>query len=95
VILNVNVPDLPSEEIKGVKVCPLSYRAYNEQYLIREDEGGRAGYYYKGRPQTSGEAEIDESDIIANELGYITITPLHFDLTDRRMIGELRDAWTE
>jgi 5'-nucleotidase len=95
VILNVNVPDLPLGEIKGVKICPLSYRAYNEEYLIRDDDDGRPCYYYSGRPWTTGEAEPDESDIIANGLDYITITPLHFDLTDRRMMEKLRDTWSE
>ena len=88
VILSVNVPDLPREEIKGVKVCPLSYRVYDE-WFDEKTEAGRKGYYYTGAPKVIGEAEADESDIIANQSGYATITPLHFDLTDRRRIG----AW--
>jgi len=83
VILSVNVPDLPAEEIKGVKICPLSYRAYDE-WFNEKTEDGRKGYHYAGAPLPFGEAEADESDVIANQLDFITVTPLHFDLTDRR-----------
>ena len=94
VILNVNIPDKPPEEIKGVKICPLSYRAYDEWFQENVDEKGRGGYRYSGAPQIIGEAEADESDIIANGLGYVTITPLHFDLTDRQMLNALRGDWS-
>jgi 5'-nucleotidase len=95
VILNVNIPDLPADEIKGVKVCPLSYRAYNEWFNEKTDDEGRDCYQYAGKPWILGEADPDESDIIANNLGYITITPLHFDLTDRETINKIRDYWNE
>jgi len=83
VILSVNVPDLPADEIQGVKICPLSYRAYDE-WFNEKTEDGRKGYHYAGAPLPFGEAEAHESDVIANQLDYITVTPLHFDLTDRR-----------
>jgi len=83
VILSVNVPDTPLSEIKGVKVCPLSYRVYDEWFQERTDGEGRKGYHYSGAPRVVGEAEADESDIVANRLGYATVTPLRFDLTDR------------
>jgi 5'-nucleotidase len=95
VILNVNIPNLPKEEIKGVKVCPLSYHAYEEWFDEKANEEGKLGYFYAGRPLIKGEAEADDSDIIASGLGYITITPLHFDLTDRRIIKKMREAWNE
>jgi len=95
VILNVNIPNLPKEKIKGVKVCPLSYHAYEEWFDERANEEGQRGYFYSGTPLAFGNAEADDSDIIASGLGYITITPLHFDLTDRRIIKKLRDAWNE
>jgi len=93
VIFNVNIPDLPADDIKGVKICPLSYRAYDEWFQEKVDETGRIGYHYSGMPEVTGEADADESDIIANSLGFATITPLHFDLTDRRAISALRGKW--
>ena len=93
-ILNVNIPDKSPEDIKGVKVCPLSYRAYDEWFRKGRDERGRTGYYISGVPQIIGDADAEESDIIANRLGYVTITPLHFDLTNKRILGALRDDWS-
>jgi len=93
IILTVNIPDLPSGEIKGVKVCPLSFRLYDDWFRTKADEAGRVGYHYSGMPSFVGEAEADDSDIIANELGYVTVTPLHFDLTDRRLLSSLREEW--
>jgi len=95
-ILNINVPDLPDAEIRGLKVAPLSYREYEEWFDRIDDgdaEGAGAGYSYSGRPKVIGEAEAEESDIIANAEGYATITPLQFDLTSHALLEEARRAW--
>ena len=94
VILSVNVPDAPKEMIKGIKVCPLSYRAYDDIY-DKKEEDGQISYYYTGHLAVKGEEDADESDIVANGLGYTTITPLHFDLTNRRTIKKLQGEWNE
>ena len=92
-ILNVNIPDRPESEILGVKVCPLSYRAYDEWFKATSDADGRTGYHYSGAPLIIGEATPEESDIIANGLGYATITPLKFDLTDHELFSLVRSEW--
>ncbi|MCL2493452.1 MAG: 5'/3'-nucleotidase SurE [Clostridiales bacterium] len=94
-ILSVNIPDLPDEEIRGLRVVPLSYREYDEWFDPRETEDGRFGYHYSGTPCIKGEAPPEESDIIANREGFATITPLHFDLTDHRQIGRVRAEWDD
>ena len=90
VILNVNVPDLPPEEIKGVKVCPLSYQAYIEWYQEEQNDEGRVGYHYSGAPKEVITGEANDSDIVANRLGYATVTPLCFDLTKRNAMETWR-----
>ena len=92
VIISANIPDLPADEIKGTKVCPLSYRAYDEWFNQGTDAEGRVGYHYSGKPHIIGTASPDESDIIASSEGYITLTPLKFDLTDYAGLANLR-AW--
>jgi 5'-nucleotidase len=92
-ILSVNIPDLPDAEIRGVKVCPLSYRAYDEWFRVGEDENGRVGYHYSGAPLVVGEAAPEDSDVIANSRGYATITPLKFDLTDFALLDAARAEW--
>ncbi|MDR0874622.1 MAG: 5'/3'-nucleotidase SurE [Clostridiales Family XIII bacterium] len=92
-ILNVNIPDLPEEEIGGTRVCPLSYRAYDEWFRSSEDESGRIGYHYSGAPLVIGDAAPEDSDVIANGHGYATITPLKFDLTDFDLLAAARAEW--
>ncbi|MDR1797112.1 MAG: 5'/3'-nucleotidase SurE [Clostridiales Family XIII bacterium] len=92
-ILNVNVPDAPEEEIRGVKAVPLSYREYEEWFDVELDAEGKPYYRYSGRPKIVGEADADGSDIVANRLGYATVTPLHFDLTNHRQLEAARREW--
>jgi 5'-nucleotidase len=94
-VLNVNIPDLPDAEIPGTRVCPLSYRAYDEWFRSSEDENGRLGYHYSGAPLVFGEAGPDDSDVIANGLGYATITPLKFDLTDFDLLRSAKAEWED
>ena len=92
-ILNINIPDLPREEIMGMKIVPLGYREYEEWFMASEDEGGKIGYHYSGRPLHAGKGDEDSSDIIANANGYITITPLQFDMTNFKLLTETREKW--
>ena len=92
-IFNINIPDLPEEEVKGVKIVPLGYREYKEWFMSSVDENGRTGYHYSGRPLAPGEGTEDSSDIVANNLGYITVTPLQFDFTNYRALDETKDEW--
>jgi len=92
-IFNINIPDLPESEIKGVKVAPLSYREYEEWFEVEKDSDGKMGYRYSGEPKIIGKAAAGESDVVANRLGYATITPLHFDLTNHKLLKAARTKW--
>ncbi|MDR1271908.1 MAG: 5'/3'-nucleotidase SurE [Clostridiales Family XIII bacterium] len=93
VVLNINVPDLPEEELAGVKVAPLSYREYEEWFVPGEEGDEVTSYHYSGRPNIAGDFQPDDSDVIANSLNYATVTPLQFDLTNFKLIDELRREW--
>jgi 5'-nucleotidase len=93
VVLNINVPDLPEEEIAGVKVTPLSYREYEEWFVPSGEEGEAMSYRYSGRPNIAGDYGPDDSDVIASSLHYATITPLQFDLTNFKLLKDLREIW--
>lgn len=87
-LLNVNVPALPTEEIKGVKVSKLGVRNYENLFEERLDPRGNTYYWMGGGIMQ--EEQDEDSDVYAVENGYISITPVHLDLTDYDLIHQFR-----
>lgn len=88
--LNVNVPNLGPEEIKGIEVTRLGHRRYVNRISRRLDPRGQPYFWFTGEP-----IEKDASpgtDIAAVAAGRISITPLHFDLTSHGDIALLSEA---
>lgn len=88
-VLNINVPDLPREDISGLRYATLGNREYVEFFSPVETEDGKTAYRYTGEPVVY-EGLPDTIDVIAMQQGYATITPLHRDLTDYRLMDEIR-----
>ena len=79
-LLNVNVPYLADEQIKGIMVTRQGLRVYRDRLDKRTDPRGKPYYWIGGEAPT---AIPDEgTDFGAVEQGYVSITPLHLDLTD-------------
>jgi 5'-nucleotidase len=92
-LLNVNVPSLPPEEIKGVKVTKLGKRIYRDAVVRKQDPRGKDYYWIGGQPPIwCEEEEKGETDFEAVEEGMISVTPLQLDLTDYRSMHMVR-AW--
>lgn len=89
---NVNLPDIPPEEVKGIRVTTLGRRVYSDSLTRREDPSGRE-YYWIGGGVSSWTGR-DDSDFRAVQAGYISVTPLHLDLTDYSLISEVR-SWMQ
>ncbi len=89
-ILNVNVPDLPWEQIKGFKVTRLGQRHKSEPVVQTEDPRGRPIYWVgpAGPEQDAGEG----TDFHAVRAGYVSLTPLQADLTRYERLDALA-AW--
>ncbi|MGI6188524.1 MAG: 5'/3'-nucleotidase SurE [Clostridiales bacterium] len=92
-ILNINVPAVPEKDIKGIKTVRLGVRRYAENYIKRIDPRGRPYYWLTGEAidedETAGcEIDTDISAIIHN---YVTITPIHFDLTSYAFIDNVAE----
>jgi 5'-nucleotidase len=87
-LLNVNVPALPADEIKGIEITRLGQRVYRDELVHRSDPRGRSYYWIGGEPP----AGIPEegTDIGALSRGCISITPVILDLTDRDGLDTLR-----
>lgn len=77
-LLNVN---LPAERPKGVRWTRLGKRVYQQTVVEKTDPKGRKYYWIAGRPQWQREEGTDHD---ALQSGFVTVTPLHLDLTDYR-----------
>ena len=88
VFLNINVPPVPKEQIRGVRVTRQSLAAYEERYEVRRDPRNRIYYWLAGEKVG---IEPDESvDDWAIRQNYISITPIHFDLTHYGFLDQLK-----
>lgn len=91
-LLNINVPALPKARIKGIKITRQGTATYLESYDKREDPRKRVYYWLRSqRMMVEGE---DTLDVVAVKKGYISITPLHYDMTDYDKI-DLILRWKE
>lgn len=89
VILNINVPDLPWEELSGIQVTRLGHRHKAEPVIKEQDPRGR-DIYWVGPP--GGEQDAGPgTDFYAVRNGYVSITPLQVDLTRHQVINDLND----
>ncbi|QEH17265.1 5'/3'-nucleotidase SurE [Histophilus somni] len=78
-IININVPDLPYSEIKGIKVCHLGYRAAAADIIKQKDPRGEEIYWIG--PIGLAENESEGTDFHAVKNGYVSITPIQTDMT--------------
>jgi 5'-nucleotidase len=86
-LLNVNLPAIPADEARGVKVTTLGKRTYQDAVTKNKDDRGQVFYWIGGQEiQWQGN---NSSDFIAINEGYVSITPLHLDLTNYRTLEEL------
>ncbi len=88
-VLNINVPDLPVSEIKGIKVTRLGAREYDESFEMRKNPAGQHYVWYAGTPLWY-ENLPNDIDVVAVQNHFISITPLHYDLTDHKLIEEVK-----
>jgi 5'-nucleotidase len=90
VTLNVNVPALPPERIQGYRVTKQGLAKFREHFERREDPRGNYYYWLSGEP--TAEENGDGIDVAAVNEGYVSITPLYYDLTAHAHLGDLESA---
>ncbi len=88
--LNVNIPALPEERIKGVAVVKQGKARLIESFEKRVDPRDNTYYWLAGETQPAPSEDAD-SDICALRNGWITITPIHSDLTRLDVLDDLKD----
>ena len=86
-ILNVNVPDIPYAQLQGYRATRLGFRHRSENVVPAEDARGRRIYWIG--PAGKGQDAGPGTDFHAVENGYVSVTPLHIDLTRHEAIDGL------
>ncbi len=98
-LLNVNVPAVNAEAIAGVTLTRQGLRRYIDVFEKRIDPRGKTYYWLAGElleevEDSANCAEMMPTDVQANRQNYITITPLHYNLTASKGLESLKD-WTK
>ena len=91
-ILNINVPDLPLDQIKGIRATRLGKRHMAQPTVKAVDPRGKTVYWVglPGKVQDAGPG----TDFSAVEAGYVSITPLQLDLTNYEKMREI-EPWAK
>ena len=87
-LFNINIPDLERHTPRGVRVVPQNLAAYVESYDRRTDPRGRV--YFWSNPEFGCPDPHPDTDVTALAEGWVTVTPLQFNLTHEARLQEAR-----
>jgi 5'-nucleotidase len=87
-LLNINIPSVPINKIRGIRITRQGKSNWIDDFEVRSDPNGRDYYWLTGKMNMLD--KDDDADVIAIQKNYISITPLHYDLTDYEMLKEVR-----
>jgi 5'-nucleotidase len=88
-LFNVNLPPIEPDQVKGVRITSLGKRRYSDSLTKGVDPNGR-DYYWIGGGEVSWTG-AEDSDFAAVREGYVSVTPLHLDLTNYKLLEEIRE----
>jgi 5'-nucleotidase len=87
-LLNVNVPAVPEEKISGVRVTRQGSSSWEDTFDVRRDPAGREYFWLTG---SMAIRDTDpETDQIAVRENFISVTPIHYELTDRALLERMK-----
>jgi len=90
-LLNVNIPNLPLEQIKGIRSVRQGKGHWVEDFQKHTDKHGHEYYWLSGRFISLDSGE--DTDIHAIDNGYVSVTPLQHDLTHYPLLESLQSQW--
>jgi len=89
-LLNINIPSIPADEVRGLKVVRLGSRFFSESVARQKDPWGREVLWIGGGKITwTGDDDTDHAAVAA---GYVSVTPLKLDLTNHQLLETVR-SW--
>lgn len=86
-VLNVNIPKLPKDQLKGIKICRQAKAIWVEKYDERQDPRGRTYYWLTGEFKNLDKGE--DTDEWALEAGFISVVPIQYDMTAHHFMADL------
>lgn len=89
-LLNVNIPNIPLSELKGMKAARMGRSRFIEKFHTHQDPRGNNYYWLDGDLHLLDDA--DDTDVRVVEAGYVALTPIHIDLTARHAMEQV-EAW--
>lgn len=90
-LLNVNVPNLPYSALKGVKITRMGKKRYSDDIIEKIDPRGKKYYWLGG--EEIGYEKFGDSDIEMVSEGFVSITPIHLDLTNYGAMETLKNSF--
>ncbi len=90
-VLNVNIPSVPAELLKGMKICRQAYAKYEEDFVERQDPHGRHYYWLTGEFVNFDKGK--DTDVWALANNYVSVVPVQFDMTNYVLKSKLEKKW--
>lgn len=90
-LLNVNIPSIALELVKGVKVCRQAYAKYEEDFEERKDPSGKRYFWLTGEFLNFDKGK--DTDVWALQNNYVSVVPVQFDLTNYKIKSQLEKTW--
>ena len=90
-VLNVNIPSVPLELLKGMKICRQAYAKYVEDFIERQDPHGRHYYWLTGEFVNFDKGK--DTDVWALDNNYVSVVPVQFDMTNYVLKSKLEKIW--
>lgn len=88
-LYNLNIPTVAIDDPKGIRIVPMGVQRYGENYIKRTDPKGRTYYWATNDPPPP--PGVEESDLTMLNQGFITLSPLQYDMTKRAELARMQD----
>jgi 5'-nucleotidase len=88
-VLNVNIPSIPAELLKGIKICRQAYAKYEEDFIERKDPHGKHYYWLTGEFVNFDKGK--DTDVWALANNFVSVVPVQFDLTNYVLKDKLKN----
>ena len=89
-LLNVNIPPVPENKVKGVKITRMGKSTWNDTFDSRRDPANKEYFWLTGELDVlDSEDDIDQVAVMNN---FVSVTPIHYDLTNYSLMKNL-EGW--